>query len=88
TSQKLKAAGVSDYAINPAPTSEFFQSWFDFYPLYAAQTGGKQLVADGKATFNDADGEAVANFWRTIYTDKLAGNEQYQGDAFADGKAA
>ncbi|MFX6246381.1 hypothetical protein ABTF77_20995, partial [Acinetobacter baumannii] len=52
------------------------------------QTGGKQLVADGKATFNDADGEAVANFWRTIYTDKLAGNEQSQGDAVAAGKAA
>ncbi len=24
-----------------------FQSWFDFYPLYAAETGGKQLVEDG-----------------------------------------
>ncbi|WP_270352243.1 extracellular solute-binding protein [Microbacterium testaceum] len=88
TSQKLKAAGVSDYAINPAPTSEFFQSWFDFYPLYAAQTGGKQLVEDGQATFDDADGQAVADFWRTVYADGLAGNEQYQGDAFADGKAA
>ncbi|MFJ4037549.1 extracellular solute-binding protein [Microbacterium sp. NPDC090007] len=88
TARALKSAGVSPYAINPAPTSEFFQSWFDFYPLYAAQTGGKQLVEDGQATFDDAEGQAVADFWRTVYSEQLAGNEQYQGDAFADGQAA
>ncbi|MEZ3157547.1 extracellular solute-binding protein [Microbacterium sp. BWR-S6Y] len=88
TAQTLTSAGVAPYAINPAPTSEFFQSWFDFYPLYAAQTGGTQLVEDGQATFDDAAGRAVADFWRTIYADQLAGNEQYQGDAFADGQAA
>ncbi|WP_285135575.1 extracellular solute-binding protein [Microbacterium sp. lyk4-40-TSB-66] len=88
TARTLKSAGVSPYAINPAPTSEFFQSWFDFYPLYAAQTGGSQLVQDGQATFDDANGEAVADFWRTVYSEQLAGNEQYQGDAFADAQAA
>jgi len=88
TARTLKNAGVSQYAINPAPTSEFFQSWFDFYPLYAAQSGGAQLVEDGKATFDDENGRAVAQFWRTVYDDGLAGREQYQGDAFADGVAA
>lgn len=88
TARTLKTAGVAPYAINPAPTSEFFQSWFDFYPLYAAQTGGTQLVEDGQATFDGPDGEAVADFWRTIYAEQLAGNEQYQGDSFADGQAA
>jgi multiple sugar transport system substrate-binding protein len=88
TARTLKSAGVASYAINPAPTSEFFQSWFDFYPLYAAQTGGTQLVEDGKATFDDDNGQAVAEFWRTLYEEQLAGNEQYQGDAFADGYAA
>ncbi|MDQ1083149.1 MULTISPECIES: extracellular solute-binding protein [Microbacterium] len=88
TARTLTSAGVAPYAINPAPTSEFFQSWFDFYPLYAAQTGGTQLVEDGQATFDDANGEAVADLWRTVYSEQLAGNEQYQGDAFADGQAA
>ncbi len=88
TSRTLKNSGVSSYAINPAPTSEFFQSWFDFYPLYAAQTGGTQLVEDGAATFDDEAGTAVAEFWSTVYSEQLAGNEQYQGDAFADGYAA
>lgn len=88
TARTLKEKGVAQYAINPAPTSEFFQSWFDFYPLYAAQTGGTLLLEDGKATFDSAEGKDVAEFWRTMYDEKLAGQEQYQGDAFADGYAA
>ena len=31
---------------------------------------------------------AVAEFWKTLYDEGLAGREQYQGDSFADGKAA
>jgi multiple sugar transport system substrate-binding protein len=88
TSRKIVDSKAALAAIYPAPTSEFFQSWFDFYPLYAAESGGKQLVADGKATFDDAAGQAVANFWKTLYADKLAPNEKYNGDSFADGKAA
>lgn len=81
-------SGAARYAINPAPTSEFFQMQFDFYPLYAAETGGTQLVEDGEATFDSEDGYAVANLWRTLYDEGLSGREQYQGDAFADGVAA
>jgi multiple sugar transport system substrate-binding protein len=88
TARTIKQSGVAPFAINPAPTSEFFQSWFDFYPLYAAQTGGTQLVEDGQSTFDDENGQAVAEFWATIYDEQLAGNEQYQGDAFADAYAA
>lgn len=88
TSRALVDSGKVDYAIYPSPTSQFFQTNFDFYPLYAAESGGTPLVEDGKATFADAAGEKVAKFWRTIYQEKLAGAEQYQGDAFADGKAA
>ena len=40
TSRKIVDSGAAEAAIWPAPTSEFFQSWFDFYPLYAAETGG------------------------------------------------
>ncbi|VXB85873.1 sugar ABC transporter substrate-binding protein [Frigoribacterium sp. 9N] len=88
TSKTLVDAGVSKYAIHPAPTSEFFQSQFDFMPLYAAETGGTGLVEDGKATFADTAGEDVATFWRSLYEQGLAGQEQYTGDSFADGEAA
>lgn len=88
TSRKVVAAKAAKVAIYPAPSNEFYQSWFDFYPLYAAETGGKQLVADGKATFASDEGKKVAGFWQTMYKDKLASPEKYTGDAFVDGTAA
>jgi multiple sugar transport system substrate-binding protein len=86
--RKIKSTNAAQAAIWPAPSSEFFQSWFDFYPLYAAETGGTQLVADNKATFDSDAGKKVANFWKTLYGEGLAPKEKYNGDSFADGKAA
>jgi multiple sugar transport system substrate-binding protein len=88
TAKKLVSSKAAKYAIYPAPSSEFYQSWFDFYPLYAAETGGKQLVVDKKASFNSPEGQAVAAFWKQLYTEKLAGTETYNGDSFGDGVAA
>lgn len=88
TSKKLVAAGVAKVAIQPAPTSEFFQTQFDFYPLYAAATGGKQIVANNKATFANQAGYDVADFWQTMYKNKLSSPEQYTGDSFAAGNSA
>ncbi|MGH1548342.1 ABC transporter substrate-binding protein [Leifsonia poae] len=86
--QKIKSSGAAPYAIYPAPTSEFFQVNFDYLPLLAAETGGKTFIENGKATITGQDSLDVANFWKQIYSDGLAGKEQYQGDAFADGKSA
>lgn len=88
TSRKVVSSGAAQAAIWPAPTSEFFQSWFDFYPLYAAETGGTQLVKDGKATFDSDAGKKVAEFWASMYSEGLAPQEKYSADSFADKKAA
>jgi multiple sugar transport system substrate-binding protein len=88
TSKKIVSSGAATAAIYPAPTSEFFQSWFDFYPLYAAESDGMSLVANGKATFDSAQGKAVANFWKAMYDSGSAPKEKYTGDSFADKKAA
>jgi multiple sugar transport system substrate-binding protein len=88
TSKKLVSSGAAKYAILPSPSSQFFQSWFDFYPMYAAESGGKQLVQDKKSTFDSPAGQAVAGFWQQMYAQNLAGKEAYTGDAFADGTAA
>ena len=84
TAKKLVSSGAAQYAIYPAPTSEFFQSWYDFYPMYAAETGGTELVENGKATFNSTAGDAVAAFWQQMYAQNLAGKESYTNDPFAD----
>lgn len=81
-------SGAAPKAIWPAPTSEFFQIQFDFMPLYAAESSGAPLLDGETATFADDEGVAVAEFWRTLYAEGLAGQEKYTGDAFADGQAA
>ncbi len=87
-SKKIVDSGAAPSAIAPAPTSEFFQSWFDFYPLYAAESGGKQTVENGKATFDDAAGKDVWNFWSQMYQKGYSPKEAYNGDSFADKKSA
>lgn len=81
-SQAIVDSGVQS-AIWPAPTSEFYQPWFDFYPLYLAETDGTMLVEDGKATIDSDAGRAVAEFWATFYTDKLSPNEASTDDAMS-----
>ncbi len=88
TAKKVVASGAAKYAIYPSPSSQFFQPWFDFYPMYAAESGGKLLVEDKKATFDSPAGQAVAGFWAQVYKENLAGKEAYNGDSFADGTAA
>jgi multiple sugar transport system substrate-binding protein len=88
TSKTIVDSGAAPYAILPAPTSEFFQSQFDFYPLYAAETGGTQIVEDNEATFASEAGYDVADFWASLYDQGLAGQEEFQGDAFVAGQAA
>jgi multiple sugar transport system substrate-binding protein len=87
TAKTVVDKGGVQAAIWPAPSSEFFQSWFDFYPLFIAETG-KQLVEGGQAQFNTPEGVAVAELWKQLYDDGLAQRELYNGDAFADQKAA
>ncbi len=86
--QQIVDSGAADAAIWPAPTSEFFQSWFDFYPTYLAQTDGTNLVEDGEATFNDEDGEAVMEFFRGLYEQGLAPQEASNDDAMGTGASA
>jgi multiple sugar transport system substrate-binding protein len=87
-SKKIVDSGAAPSAISPAPSSEFFQSWFDFYPLYAAESGGKQTIEDGKATFNDQAGQDVWNFWAEMYKNGYSPKEAYNGDSFGDKKSA
>src|SRR6202167_4488545 len=88
TSKKLVSSGAAKYAIYPDPSSDFFQAWYDFYPMYAAETGGTELVENGKSTFNSTAGDAVAAFWQQMYAQGLAGKGSYTNDPFAAGTAA
>jgi multiple sugar transport system substrate-binding protein len=86
-SRAIVDSGVQS-AIWPAPTSEFYQPWFDFYPLYLAETDGTMLVEDGTSTFDSDAGREVAEFWKTFYDEKLAPNEASTDDAMSAGTTA
>ncbi len=88
TAKKIVDSKAAKFAIYPSPSSDFYQPWFDFYPMFAAESGGKQLVVDGKSLVASPEAMNVINFWKQIYAGKLAGTEAYQGDSFADGLAA
>ena len=86
--RKIVDSGAAPAAIWPSPTNEFFQPWFDFYPLYIAQTDGMQLVEDGASTFVSDDGLAVAEMWATLYAEELSPKEASTDDAMATGATA
>lgn len=86
--EQIVSSGAADSAIWPSPTSEFYQPWFDFYPLYLAETGGTPLVVDGASTFDSDQGRAVAEFWASVYTEGLAPQEASTDDAMTVGTTA
>jgi multiple sugar transport system substrate-binding protein len=86
-SRAIVDSGVQS-AIWPSPTAEFYQPWFDFYPLYLAETDGTMLVEDGEATFDSDAGRTVSEFWKTFYDEKLSPNEASTDDAMSAGTTA
>lgn len=88
TAHTLVDSGAAEVAVWPAPAGALFASWSDFYPLFAAETGGWQLLEGGEATFDSEPGRVVAEFWRSLYAGDLASPERYDSDPFADGVAA
>ncbi|PZQ87649.1 MAG: sugar ABC transporter substrate-binding protein [Leifsonia xyli] len=88
----IKASGAADFTLYPPASGDYTNPLFDFYPFYLANSGGTQLVADGKATFTSKEGMETLEFWKTLYAEGYSSAEAYSGDAwagpFADGVAA
>ncbi len=86
--KKIVHSGAARSAIWPSPTSDFFQPWYDFYPAFIAQSGGRQLVEHGRPQIDSPAGRDVMDFWNTLYRDRLAPQEAYPGDPMAERKTA
>lgn len=87
-SAKIVESGAAQYAMWPSPNSQFYLPWFDFYPLYLAESGGTPFLVDGQATFDSPAGLAVAEFLRQIYADGLAPQEEAPDNPFRAGNVA
>ncbi|MFF1529939.1 extracellular solute-binding protein [Cellulomonas sp. NPDC058312] len=86
--QQIVDSGAAPSAIWPSPTNDFYQPWFDFYPVYLAETDGTLLVEDGAATFDSEAGQAVGDFWASVYAAGLAPQEESTDDAMVTGQTA
>ena len=86
--RKIKSSEAAPYAIYPAPTSQFFQTQFDFMPLYAAADQGQvdrhRRQGDVRRPGRDRGRDLLEDHLR-----RGAGRQgDLQGDSFADKKAA
>ena len=74
--------------------SEVLPTWwqrlFDYYPLYLAASGGKPLIKNDKAVFNNKYSLQVFNFLRTLYKNNYFSRERLsaQQDIFLSGVIA
>ncbi|TKR23129.1 sugar ABC transporter substrate-binding protein [Cellulomonas hominis] len=88
----IQASGAADYAIYPPATADYTNVNFDFYPFFLANSGGTQLIEDGRATFAGDEALETLELWQTMYAEGYASAEAYSGDMwagpFADGVAA
>jgi multiple sugar transport system substrate-binding protein len=76
------------WAIAPNVEQTWWQRFFDFYPWYIAATEGSTLLKDGKAAFNNEQGLEVMNFFRTLFSEKLAPQSTFKENLFTLGKVS
>lgn len=91
---KNKSRNKNGYVDRWFGYSEVLPTWwqrlFDFYPLYLAASGGKPLIKNNKAAFNNKYSLQVFNFLRTLYKDNYFSKERLsaQQDIFLSGVIA
>jgi multiple sugar transport system substrate-binding protein len=68
----------------------WYQRLFNFYPLYLAATGGKPLIQNGKAVFNNTEAVEVFRFLQTLYRNNFfsrqtesAGQDMFISEKYA-----
>lgn len=66
----------------------WWQRFFDFYTLYIAASGGRTLISDNRATFNDSAGVKVMQFLADLFGRGYAPKSTFAGDVFLQGKVA
>ena len=85
--RKVKAKwGGKKFLYTPTVDTTWWQRQLDFYTLYVAASGGKQLLdKKGKVVFDNASGQAVFSFLATLFKEGLAPKGQTASNRFFDG---
>jgi multiple sugar transport system substrate-binding protein len=81
---------VDQWFGNTSVKLAWYQRLFNFYPLYLAASGGKPLIENGKASFNNEHAVAVFRFLQVLYKENYFSKqvESAAQDLFIAGKYA
>jgi len=66
----------------------WWQRFFDFYTLYAAASGGRTLIENNRAAFNNSAGTQVMQFLSDLFRRGYAPKSAFPGDVFLQQKVA
>jgi multiple sugar transport system substrate-binding protein len=66
----------------------WWQRFFDFYTLYAAASGGRTLIENNRAAFNNAAGVGAMQFLSDLFRLGYAPKSAFPGDVFLQQKVA
>jgi len=81
--------GIADHwAMAVSIKTIWYQRLFDFYPFYAAATGGKTLLKNDAPIFNNEEAVNVMKFFGDGFEKKYFPMLGFSGDIFVDGKTA
>lgn len=81
-------ANPGRWAMSVSIKTTWWQRLFDFYPFYAAATGGRTLLEKDKAVFDGAGGIAAMTFFRDGFRKRYFPMLGFSGNIFLEGRVA
>lgn len=76
------------WAMSVSIKTTWWQRLFDFYPFYAAASGGRTLLEKDKAVFDGAGGVAAMTFFRDGFRKRYFPLLGFSGNIFLEGRVA
>jgi len=76
------------WAMSVSIKTTWWQRLFDFYPFYAAASGGRTLLENDKAVFDGAGGVAAMTFFRDGFRKRYFPLLGFSGNIFLEGRVA
>ena len=76
------------WAMSVSIKTTWWQRLFDFYPFYAAATGGRTLLENDKAVFDGAGGVAAMTFFSDGFRKRYFPMLGFSGNIFLEGRVA
>ncbi len=79
---------IDRWMLDPSPTDDWFQRFFDFYAFYIAASGGQTLFNGNDIDFENSAAVEVFRFWENGYSNSYFPKTIFTYDAFLNEEIA